>query len=118
VPDYGGWRCIVFRANRLRTNLYDINTEQLANSLDRVKKAQEVMVREGIFSSESVLKARDRIHLSTDLKASLDGVEFVLETAPENLELKQELFGQVDLLCPTKPSLPQTHQVFRLRKSL
>ena len=98
----GAGVALCFAQTGFELNLYDINTEQLANSLDRVKKAQEVMVREGIFSSESVLKARDRIHLSTDLKASLDGVEFVLETAPENLELKQELFGQVDLLCPTK----------------
>ena len=98
----GSGIALSFAQSGFELNLYDIKKETLADSLDRIKTAQEVMVREKMFSSASVLKARHRIHPTCDLKTALKRIDFVLETAPENLQLKQELLGQVDLLCPTK----------------
>jgi carnitine 3-dehydrogenase len=39
--------------------------------------------------------SRDRLKLSSDLKATMNGAEFVQESAPERIEIKQALYNQL-----------------------
>ncbi len=43
----------------------------------------------------------DRLSIATDLEAALDGAEFVQESAPERLEIKQALYQRLGLILPT-----------------
>lgn len=42
----------------------------------------------------------DRLTIETDLKKAVEGAEFIQESAPERLELKQDLYQQFDELVP------------------
>lgn len=83
-----------------KVTLYDIKAEQLAWALERIAKSQAVFVEEALFSAEEADAARARITTTTDLAEALDGVQFVLEAAPEVLDLKQSLFREMEALCP------------------
>jgi 3-hydroxyacyl-CoA dehydrogenase len=80
--------------------LYDVKAEQLAWALERIGNSQAVFVEEGLISAEAAEAARARISTATDLAEALDGVQFVLEAAPEKLDLKQKLFREMEGLCP------------------
>ncbi len=80
--------------------LYDVKAEQLTWALERIHKSQAVFIQEGLISAEDAEAARGRITTTTGLAEALDGVQFVLEAAPEILDLKQELFREMEALCP------------------
>lgn len=67
---------------------------------DKMQEELEFLVREDYLKSEDVHKTLDRITLFADLKPAVEEAEYVIEAVPENLELKQKLFKQLDELCP------------------
>jgi 3-hydroxybutyryl-CoA dehydrogenase len=81
--------------------LYDVEAQQLDGALARIDNSQAVFVAEGLISAEGAETARGRISATTDLATALDGVQFVLEAAPERLDLKQNLFREMETLCPS-----------------
>ncbi len=80
--------------------LYDVEEEHLDHARERIANSQAVFVEEGLVSAEDARAARNRIDGTTDLAQALDGVQYVLEAAPEKLALKQELFQEMEALCP------------------
>lgn len=80
--------------------LYSRRQEGLDRALARIEKSQAVFVQEGLVTAEEAKAARARISTTTRLEESLEGVQFVLESVPENLELKQKLFQEMEALCP------------------
>ena len=81
-----------------RARLYDISRDQLQLGLNRIENALKLFVAEGLASPEQAQEALPRISTTTDLKSALDGVQYVLEAVPENLELKQKLFPEIEAL--------------------
>jgi 3-hydroxybutyryl-CoA dehydrogenase len=80
--------------------LYDLLPDPLEQALARIENSQQVFVEEGLISEAEARAARDRIATTTELAGALAGVQFVLEAAPEKLELKQQLFRDMEALCP------------------
>ena len=72
--------------------LYDIKPEQLDWALSRIDNSQRVFIEEELISAQEAKAARDRITITTRLVEALEGVQYVLEAAPEKLDLKQRLF--------------------------
>ncbi len=79
--------------------LYDVLPEQLDKALTRIGAAQKVLVREAIVSREAAEEARQRISTALRLEEALDEAQFVLESIPERLTLKQEFLAKVESLC-------------------
>lgn len=79
--------------------LFDLNDEILKKSLDFVSDSLDREIDKwGITKSEK--KAiLSRIKISTDLKI-VRKARLIIEAIPENLEMKRELFAQLDGLCP------------------
>jgi 3-hydroxybutyryl-CoA dehydrogenase len=80
--------------------LYDVRPEQLDWALRRIKNSQAVFIAEGLIAAEAAREAGERIETTVSLAAALRGVQFVLEAAPEKLDLKQALFQEMEGLCP------------------
>lgn len=78
--------------------LYDISIKHLDRALKRIDNVQEVLTEEGIIDSSKALMAKGRIAVTTELGKALEDAQFVLEAAPENLELKQQLFKDLEAL--------------------
>jgi len=79
--------------------LHDISTEHLNQALKRIDNSQEVLLRESIIDSSQAEHVKGRISATTDLAEALEGVQFVLEAVPEDLELKQQLFKDLEARC-------------------
>lgn len=80
--------------------LYDVSPQQLERACSRIQAIQKLFVQEELASAQAAQAARERIVTTTRLEESLVGVQYVLEAAPERLELKQQLFSQFEACCP------------------
>ena len=85
-----GMGAVLARAG-IDTALYDISPEALERAKDGAELASGVLERLDAASADG-----GGLHFESDLAAALDGAEFVIEAVPEKLELKQELFPQLE----------------------
>lgn len=85
-----GMGAVLTRAG-VETALYDISEEALERARDGVALANGVLERLGAPKTEG-----GAIRFETDLAAALDGADFVLEAVPEKLELKHEVFSELE----------------------
>ena len=85
-----GMGAVLERAG-IRVALYDVSEEALDRARAGVELARGVLER-----LESEQSTGGDIRFETDLAASLEGADFVLEAIPEKLELKQEVFAEIE----------------------
>mgnify|MGYP001007252405 FL=1 len=78
--------------------LYDVDPAALTRALRRVEADLERQVARGRLTGERAAAARARITTTTAL-GDIAGADFVIEAAPEDLELKRSLFERLDRLC-------------------
>lgn len=83
-------------------NLYDTNESALHKAKELIKQELELLAEEDFIKADTVQPALDRITLCTGLKETVADRDFVIEAAPEKMELKQNLFKQLDELCPAE----------------
>ena len=81
-------------------NLYDTNAAQLEKALNEIKAEQKLLVEEAFISAEKAAATMENISIHTDLQTAVKDRDYVIEAAPENMELKQNLFKQLDGFCP------------------
>ena len=81
-------------------NLYDTNAIQLEKALNEIKAEQQLLVEEAFISAEKAAATMENISIHTDLQTAVKDRDYVIEAAPENMELKQNLFKQLDGFCP------------------
>ncbi len=85
-----GMGAVLARAG-IETALYDLSPEQLERAKAGVQLAQGVLDR-----LEAPSKNGGAIRFESELAAALESTDFVLEAVPEKLELKQELFPELE----------------------
>ena len=76
--------------------LFDINDDAVATGLANIKRMLAKAVEKGKASSEDVAATMSRLSTSTDLIASCEGAQLVVEAIPEKLELKQSVMAQIE----------------------
>lgn len=81
-------------------NLYDTNAVQLEKALNEIRSEQQLLVEEAFISAEKAAATLENITVHTDLQTAVQDRDYVIEAAPENMELKQNLFKQLDGYCP------------------
>jgi 3-hydroxybutyryl-CoA dehydrogenase len=64
--------------------------------MDRARAAGRVLVANGLASPEQMDSAFERLNASPDFDGAVD---LVIESAPEDMEFKQELFARLDAEC-------------------
>jgi 3-hydroxyacyl-CoA dehydrogenase len=85
-----GMGAVLARAG-IDTALYDVSAEALERAKSGVELAHGVLER-----LEAVQADGGGVRFETELAAAIDGADFVIEAVPEKLELKQELFPQLE----------------------
>ncbi|MFZ5815659.1 MAG: 3-hydroxyacyl-CoA dehydrogenase [Bacillota bacterium] len=78
--------------------LYDIGPAPLEAALGRMRSGLERQVQRGKLSQEELSAIMGRISTTTTLGEFAD-VDFVIEAAPEVLDLKRESFDVLDKIC-------------------
>ena len=81
-------------------NLYDTNAVQLEKALQEIRGEQQLLVDEQFITAENAAATLQNISVHTDLKIAVQDRDYVIEAAPENMALKQNLFKQLDEYCP------------------
>jgi 3-hydroxybutyryl-CoA dehydrogenase len=101
-------------------NLYDVTEDILDTARQNIDYGLQKLVDSGKVKANQVTRAKSRIQTSNDLADQLRDVDLVIEAAPENVSIKQELFKKFGELCPShtilasntsslKPSLYADH---------
>ena len=88
-----------------KVNLIDINEAALKKALETINKNLDRQVTKGTLSAEEKHSTLGRITTHTDLKAGVESADLVVEAATENLDLKLNIFRELDALAPTQAIL-------------
>ncbi|HVB33489.1 MAG TPA: 3-hydroxyacyl-CoA dehydrogenase family protein [Patescibacteria group bacterium] len=94
------------------TTIEDIRSQVLGQAMDWLRRAIDEGVARGRISSEEARQAFGRVRTGGRVEEAADA-DLVIETGPEEMELKTELFGMLDkfaragtVLATTSRSLP------------
>jgi 3-hydroxybutyryl-CoA dehydrogenase len=82
-------------------NLFDTDEKRLKDALKEIEEELKMLVDANFIESQSVQLTLERITICTDLKQSVEDRDYVIEAVPEIVELKQNLFKQLDEYCPS-----------------
>jgi len=85
--------------------LYDTQEKALAQAIPSIRKNLELMAQSRNDLPETMDIILNRISLTSELKDAVNGAEFIIECVPENMELKQNLFKEIDMMCPLETIL-------------
>jgi 3-hydroxybutyryl-CoA dehydrogenase/5-formyl-3-hydroxy-2-methylpyridine 4-carboxylate dehydrogenase len=85
--------------------LYDIQPESLERSRNTVDTIYETLLASGFLTQDQVAQGNEGLEFTLDLKEALEGVDFVIETIPEDMDVKQSFFRQAEQMVPEKTIL-------------
>jgi 3-hydroxybutyryl-CoA dehydrogenase len=95
----------IFAAHGHPVWLHDANPDILNSAKDRVCANLTNMAEHGVTLGASIDEIVDRIRTTGSLDTACAEAEFVFEAVFENLELKQQIFADLDRLCPVETIL-------------
>jgi 3-hydroxybutyryl-CoA dehydrogenase len=95
------------------TLVYDVKQEFIDAGLARVKSFLRGSRERGRLSAEQEQAILDRFRTSTDL-SDAKGSALVIEAAPEKLELKRDIFKQLDAVCAPETLLATNTSSFNV----
>lgn len=90
-----GWMYVFARAGCL-THVFDQNPDQSKKAFEWFDVTLEEDIKDGFITQVEADRCRSLVSSCTDLKEALSGVEYVQESGPENLEIKHDIFVQLD----------------------
>jgi 3-hydroxybutyryl-CoA dehydrogenase len=79
--------------------LYDVKEAILKNARVHIQKNLELFCQAGLVKKQAIKPALGKLTTTTDLEQAVAGSDFIVEAAPENLKLKQDLFQKVESFC-------------------
>ena len=82
-----------------RVTLRDVESDLVRDGYEKIEWSLGKLEEKGRID-ESADAVLDRIDTTTDLGEAVDDADLVIEAAPENLDLKREIFGDLDELAP------------------
>ena len=89
----------VFAQNTFNVHLIDVRQDALDRALGTIEKNLKRMVSKGIIEEEAVQNTLKRIQPTTSLEEGAKGADLLVEAASERLDIKLELFKQMDEYC-------------------
>lgn len=81
-------------------SLFDTSEAALQKAVNSVRQELELMAEEKFIPAAKIQSTLDHIKTFTTLAETVKDCDYVIEATPENMELKQKLFQELDQLCP------------------
>lgn len=82
------------------TSIVRRHPELLQQALDEIKSNLQVLIENGIITSEEAAEALRRIKCETELAEAVKDADLVIEAVTEDMNVKKSLFKELDTLCP------------------
>ncbi len=85
--------------------LTDVDPPALQRALERIATSRLTLENAGLQTADASLEGDQRLNTSTSLAESVAAADLVIEAVPENIELKCEVFAELDRLAPPHTAL-------------
>jgi 3-hydroxybutyryl-CoA dehydrogenase len=76
-----------------------IDDADIDRGLKSIQVKLQVLIQNGLIDEVEAQLIKDRVETTTSIEELADGSTFISEAVPENIELKKEIFKQLDRLC-------------------
>lgn len=81
------------------TVLHDADAAALQAAQSSIESTLRKGVEKGRLTEEAAAQAMRRVRTTPELEPAVHDADLIIEAVPEDLDLKQDLFGQADLYC-------------------
>jgi 3-hydroxybutyryl-CoA dehydrogenase len=88
-----------------RVTLQDVDSGVLERALEGIQKEMQKAVERDRLSVGEMRGGLERISPTESLEEAVKEADLVIEAVPEEMELKLEIFGRLDKLCPERAVL-------------
>jgi 3-hydroxybutyryl-CoA dehydrogenase len=78
----------------------DIEQRFIDNGMNMIRDSLQRFLKKGQITEHQMNEILARIHPTLDLKEAVSKADLIIEAAPENAELKKEIFCEVDTYAP------------------
>ncbi|MBM4276523.1 MAG: 3-hydroxyacyl-CoA dehydrogenase family protein [Deltaproteobacteria bacterium] len=90
----------IFATHGHKVILLDVSDEILTKAIENIRANLILLARSGIGSEKEIEPSIERITTTRNMEEGVSGARLVIESIPEDLNLKQNLFQKLDALCP------------------
>ena len=88
-----------YAASGRRVTLFARDDEKAARGRANARAALQTLERGGVLAAGAAARAHERIGAATTLEGATAGAELVVESIPEDLALKRDLFARLERTC-------------------
>jgi 3-hydroxybutyryl-CoA dehydrogenase len=88
-----------------RVTLQDVGSGVLESALEEIQKEMQKAVERDRLDEGEMREGLERITTTESLEEAVEEADLVIEAVPEEMELKLEIFGKLDELCPERAML-------------
>ena len=96
---------VVLTLSGIAVTLVDLSDDHLQLALERMRVSMESLRKANLATGAEVGQALQMVSGTTDRAAAVANTEFVVESVPEDLALKRELFAALDAEAPPEAIL-------------
>lgn len=104
----------IFAGSGYQTALLDLSSELLHNALSNIRANLTLMAEKGIGSISEIGSTLSRIKTTTDMNEAVENAGIIIEAVVEKLDVKQELFKELDSICPPETILATNTSVISI----
>lgn len=90
-----------FAIGGLSVNVFETEAERRQTVKSVIEAELALLEREGVVERGGVPAILERIRVFDDLGAAMSDRDYVIEAAPEILDLKRKIFADLDAVCPS-----------------
>jgi 3-hydroxybutyryl-CoA dehydrogenase len=90
----------VFAQNNFKVTIVDVSEQALKKGMETITRNLDRMVQKETITSDVSLSTLKNIVTNTNLKEGVAQSDLVVEAATENLDLKLNIFKELDAHCP------------------
>lgn len=91
---------MVFAMHGCKVSLYESFDTVRETVLEKIRDEMQFMVDQDYIPQEKIGETLANITVFADLGPAVKEADYVIEAIPERMDLKQELFANLDKLCP------------------
>jgi 3-hydroxybutyryl-CoA dehydrogenase len=112
-----GWQISLQCASQgIPVRLFDISEEALESASVQMHQELETWRREGKITREEAETTLSHVSFHDNLAEAVGGVDLVIEAVPERLDLKKEVFTQLDNVCDDATIISTNSSSIRISK--
>lgn len=109
----GNGLALLFAQAGYRVSLYSRTEQTLSKAMDSIRSTLSMLLEKPAGSKE-IEDVVDRIKGTTDLAAAVANAPMVIESVAEDLKVKQDLFMELDKMCPPETILATNTSVISI----